>query len=65
MTKFMKWRLKELPNAEGVASLVKEKIITQDEARQILFAPETPEEEFVGRANSTADFSNVKFNLED
>lgn len=31
------WRLKEKPSAEGVASLVEQKIITPEEGREILF----------------------------
>lgn len=38
MTKTTKlnWRLKELPTAEGVANLVAQKVITVDEARELL-----------------------------
>ena len=37
MTKKLSWRLSKLPTAEEVRELVKDKIITQDEARDILF----------------------------
>lgn len=40
----LKWRLSKLPTSEEVISLVKDKIITQDEARSILFSLETEEE---------------------
>lgn len=33
----LKWRLKDLPDANGVAQLVEQKVITQEEARQLLF----------------------------
>lgn len=32
----LKWRLKELPTAEGVAALVDKKVLTPEEARDIL-----------------------------
>lgn len=37
----LKWRLGKLPTPEEVISLLKEKIITQEEAREILFNKET------------------------
>jgi len=38
--KELKWRLKDLPDACDIADLVKEKVITTDEAREILFKNE-------------------------
>lgn len=40
MTNKLKWRLSRLPEAQEVAQLVKDKIITIEEARQILFSEE-------------------------
>jgi len=42
--KTLKWRLSKLPTSEEVISLVKDKIITQEEAREILFSQETEED---------------------
>jgi len=39
--KTLKWRLSKLPTVEELQTLVKDKIITQDEARDILFSEET------------------------
>lgn len=36
MTK-LNWRLKELPTADEIASLVEQEVITKDEAREMLF----------------------------
>jgi len=44
MTTKLKWRLKELPETHEVAHLVKEGIMTKDEAREILFSQETEED---------------------
>lgn len=44
MTKKLSWRLSKLPTPDEVRELVKDKIITQDEARDILFSSETEEE---------------------
>lgn len=38
------WRLKEQPTAESLRELVKDKILTQEEAREILFSSEVVEE---------------------
>lgn len=43
MTK-LKWRLSKLPTPDEVRELVKDKIITQDEAREILFGQEQESE---------------------
>jgi hypothetical protein len=40
MTKKLKWRLSKLPTAEELRGLVNDKILTQDEAREILFTQE-------------------------
>lgn len=42
--KNLKWRLSKLPTPDEVRELVKDKIITQDEAREILFSQESDEE---------------------
>ena len=46
MTKITKlvWRLSKLPSVDELQALVKDKIITQDEAREILFSSEEVEE---------------------
>lgn len=46
MTKkeILKWRLSKLPSSEEVLALVKDGVITKDEAREILFSTELPEE---------------------
>jgi hypothetical protein len=41
MTKKLVWRLGKLPSPDEVRELVKDKIITQEEARDILFNNET------------------------
>ena len=38
MTKKLVWRLKEQPSTESLRELVKDKILTNDEAREILFS---------------------------
>ena len=40
----IKWRLKEQPTSESLRELVKDKILTNEEAREILFSKETIEE---------------------
>lgn len=40
MTKKLIWRLKESPTTEALRELVKDKILTNDEAREILFSSE-------------------------
>lgn len=44
MTTKLKWRLGKLPSPDEVRELVKDKIITQEEARDILFNTETDDE---------------------
>lgn len=44
MTKKLIWRLSKLPTSEELRELVKDKIITQDEAREVLFSSETEED---------------------
>lgn len=44
MTTKLKWRLGKLPSPEEVMKLTNDKIITKDEAREILFTSETDEE---------------------
>lgn len=43
MTNKLKWRLSKLPTSEEVSKLVNDKIITKEEAREILFTEETQE----------------------
>lgn len=53
------WRLKQLPTAEGVSKLVEQKIITPEQAKELLFSkPEDPDLE------KTALKEQVKFLLE-
>jgi len=40
MTKKLVWRLKEQPTSESLRELVKDKILTNEEAREILFSSE-------------------------
>ncbi len=42
--KNLKWRLSKLPTSEEVLNLVKDKVITNEEARDILFTEETEKE---------------------
>ena len=44
MTKELKWRLGKLPTPDEVLKLVNDKVITKDEARDILFKSEDIEE---------------------
>jgi hypothetical protein len=44
MTKKIIWRLREQPTAESLRELVKDTILTKEEARQILFNYETEDE---------------------
>ena len=44
MTKELKWRLGKLPTPDEVLKLVNDKVITKDEARDILFKTEEVEE---------------------
>ena len=44
MKKNLKWRLGKLPTSEEVLKLVNDKIITKEEAREILFNEETEQE---------------------
>lgn len=43
MTKKLVWRLSKLPSADELRELVKDKIITQEEAREVLFKLEEDE----------------------
>lgn len=40
----MKWRLSKLPTVEELLAIVKDKVITQEEAKEVLFTLETKEE---------------------
>ena len=44
MTKKIVWRLKEVPTSEKIALLVERHLLTNDEAREILFKSETEED---------------------
>lgn len=44
MTKKIKWRLSNLPTVDELLSLVNAKLITQDEAKEILFTQEDVED---------------------
>jgi hypothetical protein len=44
MTTQLKWRLSKLPTVDEITTLLEKKIITQDEAKEILFNKETTEE---------------------
>lgn len=44
MTKKLIWRLKESPTPESLRDLVKDKILTHEEAREILLSSETKED---------------------
>ena len=47
MTNKLKWRLVKLPTSEEVTKLVNDKIITKEEAREILFSEEIESEKSV------------------
>ena len=40
MTKILKWRLSKLPSVEDLRYLVEDKVITKEEAREVLFSQE-------------------------
>lgn len=44
MTTKLKWRLSKLPSVEEISILVKDGIITKDEAHKVLFSLETEED---------------------
>lgn len=52
----LSWRLKNLPTADEVRELVKDKIITNDEARDILFGTETETDRDVKSLESEIKF---------
>ena len=56
MTKKLSWRLSKLPTPDEVRELVKDKIITQDEARNILFSSEEE-----GKRDEESLKSEIKF----
>ena len=56
MTKKLVWRLKEQPTSESLRELVKDNILTKDEARKILFSLETKEERDVESFKSEIKF---------
>ena len=56
MTKKLVWRLGKLPSPDEVRELVKDKIITQEEAREILFSQETEEDRDKGSLKEEIKF---------
>lgn len=50
------WRLGKLPTTEELRELVKDKIITQEEAREILFSKELEEDKDVKSLESEVKF---------
>src|SRR5574343_272960 len=57
MTKNLKWRLGKLPTSDEVLKLVNDKIITKEEAREILF-----NEEIIDKlANKTQIIETIKY----
>lgn len=44
MTTKLKWRLSKLPSVEELRDLVKDKVISNEEAREVLFTSETDED---------------------
>lgn len=52
----LKWRLGNLPTVEELRELVKDKIITNEEARDILFNKESEEEADVKALKKQIDF---------
>ena len=56
MKKNLKWRLTKLPTSEEVNSLVLSKIISQEEARDILFTEENEEEKSVSDLKAEVKF---------
>ncbi len=56
MKKNLKWRLTKLPTSEEVNSLVLSKIISQEEARDILFTEENEEEKSVSALKAEVKF---------
>ena len=58
--KNLKWRLSKLPTPDEVRELVKDKIITQDEAREILFSQETEEDVTTAKSEESLK-AEIKF----
>lgn len=56
MTKQLKWRLGKLPTPDDVLKLVNDKLITKEEAREILFNKETTEERSIKDLESEIKF---------
>ena len=56
MTKSLKWRLSKLPTSEEVTKLVNDKIITKEEAREILFNEVEEEEQTLEDAKKEIKF---------
>lgn len=54
--KKLNWRLSKLPTVEELQALIKDKIITQDEARGILFNEETEEEKDIKSLEKEVEF---------
>ena len=56
MEKKLNWRLGKLPSPDEVRELVKDKIITQDEAREILFSEQEETERDIKSLESEIKF---------
>lgn len=56
MTKKLNWRLSKLPTSDEVLKLVNDKIITKDEAREILFTEVNEKEESLEDAKQEIKF---------
>ena len=56
MTKKMIWRLKEQPSTESLRELVKDGLLTKDEAREILFSSREEDERDVESLQSEIKF---------
>ena len=52
----LNWRLSNLPTVEELRDLVKDKIITQEEAREILFRTETIEDKDIKSLETEVKF---------
>mgnify|MGYP001567460243 CR=1 FL=1 len=56
MTKKLVWRLGKLPSPDEVRELVKDKIITQEEARKVLFSEQDEKEKSNEELESEIEF---------
>lgn len=56
MTKKLNWRLKTLPTADEVASLVEQKVITANEAKDLLFTESDDKDPTVSELKRQIEF---------